>query len=154
MGSISAFWGPRVNVRIEGAGSSGRCNTGTKSFGRGLEAQSLAGPFIELPSHSVELRLLVHCQIRSLGEVLPQQAVGVLIGSTLPRALRITEVDVDFGRQGKPPMIGKLLAPVPSQGPVQLVRYRRCLLDQRRNDGLGVLVGDLRQRHVTGMPFD
>src|SRR5215475_2308870 len=82
------------------AGSSGRCNTGTKSFGRGLEAQSLAGPFIELPSHSVELRLRVDCQIRSLGEVLPQQAVGVLIGSTLPRALRITEVDVDFGRQG------------------------------------------------------
>ena len=89
-----------------------RPNTSTKSFRWGFEAQSLAWPFIELPSHSVQLRLCVHRQVGSLDKILPQQAVGVLIGSTLPRTLRVAEVDVDIGRQGKPPMIGKLLAPV------------------------------------------
>src|SRR6516165_12545965 len=84
--------------RFRGAGSSGRCNTGTKLLGWGLEAQSLAGPLIEPPSHSVELRLRVYRQIRSLGKILPQQTVGVLIGSTLPRTLRIAKVDVDVGR--------------------------------------------------------
>ena len=38
-------------------GSIGRCNTSIKSFGSGFEAQSLARPFVELPSHSVELRM-------------------------------------------------------------------------------------------------
>src|SRR6516164_8541647 len=109
----------RLNVGFTVAGSNGRCNTGTKSFGWGLEAQSLTWPFIELPSYSVELRLRVHRQVGSLGKILPQQPVGVLIGPTLPRALRVAKVDVDFGRQRKPPMIGKLLAPVPGQRPIQ-----------------------------------
>jgi hypothetical protein len=99
-------------VRFSPAGSSDRCNTSTESFGWGFEAQSLAWPFIELPSHSVQLRLRVHRQVGSLEKILPQQAVGVLIGSTLPRTLRIAEVDVDVGRHRNPPMIGKLLAPV------------------------------------------
>src|SRR5271165_3099224 len=128
-------------LRFTLAGSSDRCNTSTKSFGWGFEAQGLPWPFIELPSHSIQLCLRVHRQIGSLEKILPQQPVGVLIGSTLPRALRIAEVDVDVGRQRKPPMIGKLLAPVPGQGPIQLVRYRLRLLDQGGNDDLGVLVG-------------
>src|SRR6266581_3490912 len=49
-----------VNVRFAPAGSSDRCNTSIKSFGWGFEAQSLTRPFIELPSHAVELRLRVH----------------------------------------------------------------------------------------------
>jgi hypothetical protein len=99
-----------ANVRYWGAGSNGRCNTGTNSFGWGLEALSLAGPFIKLPSYSVELRLRVHRHVGSLGKMLPQQPIGVLIGSTLPRTLRVAKVDVDLGRPRKPPMIGKLLA--------------------------------------------
>src|SRR6516165_9443506 len=120
----------RYLVAIGGAGSSGRRNTGTKSLGWGLEAQSLAWSFIELPSHPVELRLRVDREVGSLGKILPQQPIGVLIGSTLPRALRIAKVDVDFGRQRKPPMIGKLLAPVPGQRPIQRVRYRLGLVVQ------------------------
>jgi hypothetical protein len=36
---------------------SDRCNTTIKSFGGGCKSQSLARPFVELPSHSVELCL-------------------------------------------------------------------------------------------------
>src|SRR5580765_6335056 len=48
------------------------------------------------------------------------QTIGVLIRAALPRALRVAEVDIDVGRQGKSSMIRKLLAPVPSQRFVQL----------------------------------
>jgi len=51
-------------------------------------------------------------------------------------------------------MICKLFAPVPGQGLIQLVRYRLRLPDECGNDGLGSLVGYLRQRYVTRMPFD
>ena len=45
------------NVRFVAVGSIGRCNTSIKSFSSGFGAQSLARPFVELPSHSVELRM-------------------------------------------------------------------------------------------------
>src|SRR5260370_14584386 len=51
-------------------------------------------------------------------------------------------------------MIRKFLAPVPGQGLIQLIREPLCLLDECGNDRLRVLVGHLRQRHVTRMTFD
>ncbi len=52
------------------------------------------------------MSLRVHRQVGSLGEVLSEQAIGVLVGTALPRTLRIAEVHIDVGRQAKPPMIG------------------------------------------------
>jgi len=40
------------------------------------------------------------------------------------------------------------------QGPIQFVRRRLRLLDQRGNDRLGVLVGCLRQCDATRVPCD
>ena len=40
-------------------------------------------------------------QIHSFGEVLPEQAVRVFVGTTLPGALWITEVNLDIGVQGE-----------------------------------------------------
>ena len=98
-----------VRLRLS-AGSSGRCNTSIKSFGWGCKSQSLAWSFVELPSHFVELGLRVHGQVSPLRQVLPKQTVGVFIGTTLPRTLRIAEVNVDVGRQRQAPMVRKLLA--------------------------------------------
>ena len=64
--------------------------------------------------------LRMHRQVGALRKVLSQQAVGVLVRAALPRALRITEIDVDVGRQRKAPMIREFLAPVPGQGLIQL----------------------------------
>ena len=122
------------------AGSSGRCNTSIKSFGWGCKSQSFAWSFVELPSHFVELGLRVHGQVSPLRQVLPKQTVGVFIGTTLPRTLRIAEVNVDVGRQRQAPMVRKLLAAVPGQRLIQLIRYPLRLLDQRGNYGLGILV--------------
>src|SRR3974390_3323873 len=80
------------------ATSAGRCNTGVKSLCRGFELQGLAWPFVELTRHFVEMGLRVHRQVGSLRKVLSQQTISVLIGTALPRALRIAEVNVDVGR--------------------------------------------------------
>ncbi len=50
-----------------------------------------------------------------LGEVLSEQTVGVLIGTRLPRASRIAEVNIDVRRQAKAAMIPEFLATVPSE---------------------------------------
>ena len=139
----SSFQARPAHFRLSPAGSSGRCNTSIKSFGWGCKSQSLAWSFVELPSHFVELGLRVHGQVSPLRQVLPKQTVGVFIGTTLPRTLRIAEVNVDVGRQRQAPMVRKLLAAVPGQRLIQLIRYRLRLLDQRGNYGLGILVGDL-----------
>src|SRR5262245_63311192 len=155
--AASIRWPPQadpIHVPDQDAGSSGRCNTSIKSFGWSCKSQSLAWSFVELPSHFVELGLRVHGQVSPVRQVLPQQTVGVLIGTTLPRTLRIAEVNVDIGRQRQAPMIRKLLAAVPGQRLIQLIRYLLRLLDQRGNNSLGILVGDLRQCHVTRLPFD
>jgi hypothetical protein len=57
----SGLWTTVAQCPLWPAGSSDRCN-----IGWGFEAQSLTRPFIELPSHAVELRLPVHRQVASL----------------------------------------------------------------------------------------
>jgi len=104
------------------AGSTGRCNTGVKSLCWGCESQGLAWSFVELARHFVEMSLRVHRQVGSLGKILSQQTIGVLIGSALPWTLRVAEVNSDVGRQRKSSMVGKFLAAVPGQGLIQLIR--------------------------------
>jgi len=58
----------------------------------------------------------MHRQVGALRKILSQQAIGVLVRSTLPRALRIAKIDVDVGRQRKSTMSRQFLAPVPGQG--------------------------------------
>jgi len=54
-------------------------------------------------------------QIQSFREVLPEQAVGVFIGTTLPGTLWITEVDFDIGVQGEALVIHHLFAAIPGE---------------------------------------
>ena len=55
----------------------------------------LAWPGVEGGRHRGDLLSAVRTQIGAFREVLTQQSVGVLVGATLPRALRIAEVDLD-----------------------------------------------------------
>jgi|BarGraNGADG00212_1021973.scaffolds.fasta_scaffold04760_5 hypothetical protein len=103
------------------AGSTGRCNTGVKSLCWGFELQRLPWPFVELTRHFVQMGLRVHRQVGSLRKVLSQQTIGILIGTTLPRTLRIAEVDIYVGGQREASMIRKFLTPVPGQGLIQLI---------------------------------
>ena len=57
------------------------------------------------------MSLRVYRHVGAFGEVLSEQAISVLIGTPLPRALRITEVDIDVGRQAEPAMVREELYP-------------------------------------------
>ena len=56
----------------------------SEQFGRTLEAQRLAWPGVQFPGNRIQFFLGEAAQVGSLGQVLPQQAVGVLVDATLP----------------------------------------------------------------------
>ena len=56
-----------------------------------------ARPRIEAVSNGIELFLAIDRQVRSLGQILTQQAVGVLTGAALPGTMWIAEVDAHAG---------------------------------------------------------
>ena len=58
----------------------------------------------------------MHGQVGAFWEVLSEQSVGVLIGTALPRALWITEVDINIGRQCEALVVGKFFAAIPYLG--------------------------------------
>src|SRR5450830_705383 len=109
-------------VRYWSAASTDRRNTGVKSLCWGFKLQGLAWSLVELTCHFVQIGLRVCRQVGSLRKVLSQQTIGVLVGTALPWALRITEVNVDIGRQRKSAMIRQLLATVPGQRLIELTR--------------------------------
>ena len=61
-------------------------------------------------------------QIHSLREVLPEQTVRVLVGSSLPGTMWITEVDFDFGVQAEALVIRHLFTTIPGQRFVEFPR--------------------------------
>ena len=66
-----------------------------------MEAERLARPLVQLSRDRVELKLLETRDIHALGHVLPEQTIRVLVAFALPRALWITEVDLDVGGHGE-----------------------------------------------------
>ena len=54
--------------------------------------QRFAGPAVQLCGDSIKFFLRVQGQIGSLGEVLAEKPVGVLVAATLPRGVGVTEV--------------------------------------------------------------
>jgi len=98
------------DVRFGGVRSTGHRNTLAKSLCRRLEVQRFSGSFVELARDLVEIGLGVGSEIDAARQILPQQAIGVLIGARLPRGLRIAEVDGDVGGQGEALVVGETFA--------------------------------------------
>jgi len=69
------------------ADSTGQRNSLVKHLSRSSEVECLARSFIESPGYRIELALWVCRDVDPLGDVLPQQAIGVLVGPALPRVL-------------------------------------------------------------------
>jgi len=91
----------RLECPLSTASSTCRRNTSIKFLGRGFELQCFAWPSFELSCHFIQMGLRANRQVGSLGKVLPEQAVGVLVGTALPRTLRIVEVHRDVGRRNR-----------------------------------------------------
>ena len=58
----------------------------------------------------------MHGQISSFWKVLSEQAVGVLVGTPLPRTLWIAKVHINIGCQCEPLVVNQFFAPVPCKG--------------------------------------
>ncbi len=61
-------------------------------------------------------------EVHTFWEVLPQQTVGVLVRTPLPRASRITKVDFDVSVQAEAFVIRHFLATIPGQRFVEFPR--------------------------------
>ena len=55
---------------------------------------------IKFKRDGIEVFLIKDSEFSTLGQVLAQQAVGVLIDASLPRAMRISKVDLHAGGLG------------------------------------------------------
>src|SRR5215213_541999 len=96
----SPFVQARLTTFPYSLGSSGRRNTCVprsqqlvKGLARRSPPERLARPAVERRGHRGKGFRTVSTQVGPLREVLPQQPIGVLVRPTLPRAVRIAEVD-------------------------------------------------------------
>ena len=76
----------------------------------------------------VEVSLGEGGHVGAFGEVLAEEPVGVLVGSSLPRGFGVTEVDLDTGVDGELGVSCHLFALIPRQRLPQMLGE---LLDRR-----------------------
>ena len=97
----------------------------TEHFGRGAPTEGFSGTTVESCGNSCEILGVMSAQVCAFGKVLTQQTVGVLIRPSLPRAMRIAEVDRQIGVD---PELGVHYLPVRPYcvaDTVNRLRYRR-----------------------------
>ena len=82
---------------------------------RSLPTKSLSRSLIESAGNDVEIRLRVAREVAAIRKVLAEQAIGVLVRASLPRAMRIAEVDSDASGHREAAMVRKLSTPVPRE---------------------------------------
>jgi len=102
-----------------GTGDGCGCERAEEAGGCG-PVQCFPGPVVELPGDEIQFRRGVLVQVGAFGEVMTQEAVGVFIARTLPRAPRGAEVHGHVQRLGEVSVLGHLLALIPRQRSAKL----------------------------------
>ena len=87
-----------------------------KDFQGCREVQTFSGARVEAMGDCVQLALRVPRQVRSLGQVLAQQPIGVLVGAALPGAIRIGKEHPNVESLSQALMLGHLFSPIIGQG--------------------------------------
>src|SRR4051794_18685682 len=124
-------------------GVSGSCGEVlVKDLGGGSPSERLAGPAVERVGDGGKVVGAVSREVGALGEVLPEQAVGVLVGAALPGALRVAEVHLQARVDLQLGVLGQLGALVPGQRAAQVLGQGAELGGDRVADGLGARPGD------------
>ncbi|EDP61099.1 Integrase, catalytic region [alpha proteobacterium BAL199] len=106
--------------------------------------EGLSGPGVEGGRHGGDILGAVLAKVCALREVLSQQAVGVFVGSSLPRAVRIAEVDLDACIDLQVNMLGHLDTLVPGQRPAELFRQGHDRADNGVPNRLGTMASERR----------
>src|SRR4051794_41009977 len=115
------------SARLCGADSRGRRNSCVrrsqqlvKGLGRCSPPERLTRPAVQRRGHSGKSFRAVHAQVSALGEVLPQQPVGVLVRAALPGAVGIAEVDLHASIDPQLRVLAQLRSLIPGQRASQL----------------------------------
>ncbi|CAG4902221.1 hypothetical protein R54767_02829 [Paraburkholderia gardini] len=116
----------------------GQCEYSSKDFGRGMERVSGAWPGVEVVGKGIEIVLGEGAQVGAFGQVLAQQAVGVLAGAALPGTAGVTEVDRHAGSDGEILVTGQLLALIAGQAVTQRCGDRNELAGKPASAGAAV----------------
>lgn len=82
--------------------------------GRG-KAETFSRARVQSLGDGVQLALGISGQVRTLGQVLAQQAIGVLVGATLPRRMRIGKEDLERKSLRQLLVLGHLFAAITRQ---------------------------------------
>ena len=90
-------------------------------------------------------------QVHALGEVLSEQAIGILVRAALPGVLWIAEVHLDVGGEREALMIGHLAAAIPGERLVEFPRQLMRVLDQCIDYRIGVFALYPHQHYVAGV---
>lgn len=91
-----------------------------KGFCRALPSQVLVRTGISYIGDGIKHGLSETREICSLVEILPEQAVGFLVGAALPWTVRVGEVDLDAGHLGKPFVPSHFMRPILGQAQTPL----------------------------------
>ena len=83
--------------------------------GRG-KVQTFSRARVQAVREGVQLALRVARQVRALGQVLAQQAIGVLVGAALPGVVRIGKEDLDREPLGQLLVLGDFFPAIIGQG--------------------------------------
>lgn len=125
-----------------------------KEFGRTLPIETLSWPGVELPSDGIKIGLTEAGKVGALGQILTEQSVGVLVDAALPRAVRISEVDLDAGDLGKPLVLRHFASLIASHGKPALRIDAHEDGAEAGHDRLGGRVVHLSQCHEQRGSFD
>ena len=123
-------------------------------MGWSYEAQGFSRTLIEPQGNGVEVGLGEAREVCSSGEVLPQQAVGILITAALPRTAWIAEVDLHLGGNGEALMISHLLSTIPGQRASQLPRQFADVFGERGCHSRRILAWKLDEHRKAGVALD
>jgi hypothetical protein len=96
-------------------GSTGRRASVYECSTWGFVAEGSPRPSVELEYDGVEFVLDMDGQVELIEKILAQQAAGVLVASTLPKATGVAEVDHDIGRHTETLVLNEFRPTAPGQ---------------------------------------
>ena len=118
------------------------------------EAQAFSWAGVQRGGDLGEVALGQSGQVHALGQILPQQAVGVLVGRALPGAVGVGEVDPQVQPLGQLLVAGHFLALVVGQGFAQARRQGAQAPRKACQDRLGVGAIDFGQQDEAALALD
>jgi hypothetical protein len=116
--------------------STGQRNA-SASTSEGVLKPRLSRATVELGGDRIQRSLVDLAEVGAPGQVLAEQAVGVLVGAPLPGAAWVAEVDLDTGVDGELLVFGHLAAVIPGQRVSHLLGQPLDGSCQRRAHPLG-----------------